>query len=111
MVLLEAADIPFLPMNDRPGVLADPHLSATGFFTMTDHPSEGPLRQMRMSMQWSDSSPDAPRPAPRLGEHSREVLQQAGFDAAQIDALVAEGAVGAEGVAHTPAALPAEATP
>ena len=110
-LLLEAADIPFMPMNDLPGVLADPHLAATGFFTMTDHPSEGQLRQMRMSMQWSDSSPDAPRPAPRLGEHSREVLRQAGFGDAEIDALVADGALGAAGVAPTPAALPAEATP
>ncbi len=93
MLLLEAADIPFMPMNDLPGLLADPHLAATGFFTMVDHPSEGPLRQMRMPMQWSDSSPDTPRPAPRLGEHSAEVLQQAGFDADEIAALVAEGAV------------------
>jgi len=93
MALLESADVPVMPMHDLQSVLADPHLAATRFFSMVEHPSEGTLRTMRMPMSWSDSTPDAPRPAPRHGEHSAEVLREAGFGAAEIEALVAAGAV------------------
>ena len=78
MALLAQADIPMLPMHDLKSVLQDPHLVATGFFAIEQHPSEGAIRTMRMPMSWSDSTPDPVRPAPRHGEHGVEVLQQAG---------------------------------
>lgn len=93
MALLEEADIPMMPMHDLQSVLSDPHLVATDFFSTVEHPSEGTIRSMRMPMTWSDSTPEPMRHAPRLGEHSIEVLQQAGFAAAEIDALIADGAV------------------
>ena len=93
MVLLEEADVPMLPMHDFDSVLRDPHLVATGFFTTQAHPSEGTLRSMRMPMSWSDSSPDPVRPAPRHGEHSLEVLREAGFDEQEIDQLLARATV------------------
>ncbi len=93
MALLEEADIPMMPMHDLQSVLSDPHLVATNFFSTVEHPSEGTIRSMRMPMTWSDSTPEPMRHAPRLGEHSVEVLQEAGFAAAEIDALVAAGAV------------------
>ena len=46
---------------------------------------------MRMPMTWSDSTPEPARPAPRLGEHSVEVLAQAGYSGDEIDALIAAG--------------------
>jgi crotonobetainyl-CoA:carnitine CoA-transferase CaiB-like acyl-CoA transferase len=91
MALLEQADIPMLPMHDLKSVLQDPHLVATGFFAIEQHPSEGAIRAMRMPMNWSDSRPDPPRPAPRHGEHSVEVLQQAGYAATDIAQLIAQG--------------------
>ena len=93
LVLLQEADIPHMAMNDLQGVLNDPHLAATGFFSVTEHPSEGPVRSMRLATRFSDTSPDAARPAPRLGEHSREVLLSAGYGMAEIDALQAQGAL------------------
>ncbi len=92
-VLLEKADIPMLPMHDLKSVLQDPHLVATGFFAIEQHPSEGAIRTMRMPMSWSDSTPDPVRPAPRHGEHSIEVLQQAGYGASEIAQLIAQGVV------------------
>jgi crotonobetainyl-CoA:carnitine CoA-transferase CaiB-like acyl-CoA transferase len=106
MALLEAADIPMMPMHDLESVLTDPHLVATEFFSTSEHPTEGTIRSMRMPMSWSDSTPEPPRHAPRLGEHSAEVLQQAGFSAAEIDELVATGAVQISG----PHAAPASGT-
>ncbi len=93
MALLEKADIPMLPMHDLKSVLQDPHLVATGFFAIEQHPSEGAIRTMRMPMRWSESTPDPVRPAPRHGEHSVEVLQQAGYGAAEIARLIAQGVV------------------
>jgi crotonobetainyl-CoA:carnitine CoA-transferase CaiB-like acyl-CoA transferase len=92
MSLLEEADVPFMPMHDLHSVLHDPHLEATGFFTTVEHPSEGTIRTMRMPVNWANSTADEPLPAPRLGENTREVLVEAGFSAAEIDALVASGA-------------------
>ncbi len=91
--LLEDADVPVMPMHDLQSVLTDPHLVANGFFKIVDHPSEGSIRSMRMPMTWSENAAASPCHAPRLGEHSVEVLQQAGYSGAEINALVAEGVV------------------
>ncbi|MCW5620972.1 MAG: CoA transferase [Burkholderiales bacterium] len=91
MELLARADIPFARMNSAEDVVADPHLNQSGFFVPETHPSEGRLRAMRTPSDWSVSQPDMPTPAPRLGQHSREVLREAGYSDAQIDALAARG--------------------
>ncbi len=97
--LLEAADVPFMPMHDLHSVLHDPHLQATGYFEAVQHPSEGALRSMRMAPRWYTLQTPAPRPAPRLGEHTLEVLREAGFSAAEVAQLLATGAaVGQSGV-------------
>lgn len=89
--LLEDADIPFAPMHDLESVLDDPHLAAVGFFPMQDHPSEGRIRTMRAATTFSRNTPEPPRPVPRLGEHTVEILRDAGFAQADIDALLASG--------------------
>jgi crotonobetainyl-CoA:carnitine CoA-transferase CaiB-like acyl-CoA transferase len=40
---------------------------------------------------WSQTPPGRLRPAPRLGEHSIEILREAGYADAEIDALIASG--------------------
>lgn len=84
--LLEQADIPCMPMHTPESLLEDPHLRAVGFFRETEHPSEGRLVSMSVPSRWSATPPDAPRPAPRLGEHTAAVLAEAGFDAASAEA-------------------------
>lgn len=84
MDLLHEADIPAMPLNDLHTLLADPHLQQTGFFSTVEHASEGRIRSMRVTSQWSRSKPEEPRPAPRLGEHTEEVLREvAEMNAAQ----------------------------
>jgi len=80
-----------MPLNSLEDLLADPHLNETGFFSLIEHPSEGTLRSMGATSRWSQTPPDPPRPAPRLGEHSAEVLREAGYAAAEIDAMIASG--------------------
>jgi crotonobetainyl-CoA:carnitine CoA-transferase CaiB-like acyl-CoA transferase len=106
MDLLAAADIPCMPMHDLHSVLADPHLVATGFFQTVQHPTEGTLRSMRPAASWQHHPASPARPAPVLGEHTLEVLREAGLDSDEIDTLLASGA--ARGCSPG-AALPAEA--
>jgi crotonobetainyl-CoA:carnitine CoA-transferase CaiB-like acyl-CoA transferase len=87
--VLTDADIPVMPLNSLEDLLADPHLNETGFISMTEHPSEGALRSMGVPSQWSESVMDAPRPAPRLGEHSVAILREAGYADGEIDAMIA----------------------
>lgn len=88
------ADIPAMPLHTTDSLLDDPHLRAVDFFDVEEHPSEGRLRRMSYPASWSGTQPGASRPAPRLGEHSVEVLREMGFDQAKIDALAARGALG-----------------
>jgi crotonobetainyl-CoA:carnitine CoA-transferase CaiB-like acyl-CoA transferase len=89
---LETADIPVQRMNSLADIVADPHLAATGFFRTVEHPSEGKIRSMAVPSEWSESPPEYRRHAPRLGEHTREVLGEAGYSSDKIERLIASGA-------------------
>ena len=89
---LERADIPVQRMNSLADVVADPHLAATGFFGTVEHPTEGRIRSMAVPSEWSESAPAYRRHAPRLGEHTREVLREAGLADEKISSLLASGA-------------------
>ena len=89
--LLTRADVPVMPMHDLESILRDPHLVATEFFPVVDHPSEGPIRSMKVSATWSDTPAEPARLAPRLNQHGAEILREAGFSADEIAALVRDG--------------------
>ena len=89
--LLREADIPVAPLNSIEDVLGDPHLAESGFFVTAGHPTEGRLHMMAAPGAWSRTQPDPLRPAPRLGEHSVEVLREAGYADAEIAAMAASG--------------------
>ncbi|QEC50612.1 CoA transferase [Baekduia soli] len=87
---LGVAAVPVLGIDE---LLADPHLEAVGLMQEIEHPTEGRLRLARMAPSFSATEPVPLRPAPRLGEHSLEVLGELGLAPDAIDALVARGAV------------------
>jgi len=89
---LEQADIPVQRMNSIDDIVHDPHLAAIDYFEIVEHPSEGRLRSMKVPSEWSESTPEVRRHAPRLGEHTREVLAEAGLADDAIEALLANGA-------------------
>jgi crotonobetainyl-CoA:carnitine CoA-transferase CaiB-like acyl-CoA transferase len=89
---LERADIPVQRMNTIEDILADPHLAATGYFTVREHPSEGRIRTLAVPSEWSESQPEYRRHAPRLGEHTREILQETGMGQEEIESLIRSGA-------------------
>jgi crotonobetainyl-CoA:carnitine CoA-transferase CaiB-like acyl-CoA transferase len=89
---LERGDIPVQRMNSLDDIVADPHLAAIGYLRTVEHPSEGRIKTLAVPSEWSESSPEYRRHAPRLGEHTREVLREARFSDAEIDALIQAGA-------------------
>jgi crotonobetainyl-CoA:carnitine CoA-transferase CaiB-like acyl-CoA transferase len=91
-VALEAADIPVQRMNSLTDIVEDPHLAAIGYFRQVEHPSEGSIRSMAVPSEWSESVPEYRRHAPRHGEHTGEVLREAGVPEAEIERMVASGA-------------------
>ncbi|WP_454873500.1 CaiB/BaiF CoA transferase family protein [Paraburkholderia xenovorans] len=96
-------DIPAVPVHDLQSIFHDPHLAATHYFGLEQHPTEGPLRTMRHPGTWSRTQPAAHRFTPRHGEHSVQVLKEAGLSDAQIDDLIARKIiVSAEQTAELP---------
>jgi crotonobetainyl-CoA:carnitine CoA-transferase CaiB-like acyl-CoA transferase len=85
--LLERADIPVQRMNDLDDIIADPHLAATGYLRTVEHPTEGRIRSLAVPSEWSESPPEYRRHAPRLGEHTAEVLKEAGLTEDKIKEL------------------------
>ena len=79
-------------VNSLEGLLQDPHLEATGFWQILEHPSEGTMRLPGIPAAYSKTPGDIRRLPPRLGEHSLEILREAGLGAPEIEALVASGA-------------------
>jgi formyl-CoA transferase len=91
--LLLRIDVPHTAFAKLADVETQEHLAAVGLFQEVEHPSEGKLLQARPPARFSKSPASVRRLAPRLGEHTREVMAEAGYPAAEIDALLAAKAV------------------
>ncbi len=93
---LDRHNIPGMTMNSLESLLTDPHLEATGFWQILEHPSEGTLRLPGIPVTYGKTPATIRRLPPRLGEHSAEILREAGLDAKEIDTLFASGATRGE---------------
>jgi crotonobetainyl-CoA:carnitine CoA-transferase CaiB-like acyl-CoA transferase len=91
--LLDKADIPNNPMNSPSDLLNDPHLKAAGLIEIEEHPSEGPLYVTGTPTSWSGTPCGRLFHAPRLGEHSAELLKEVGYSKEEMRSLEEEGAV------------------
>jgi len=92
LAIFREKDVPAGPYNTLEGLLEDEHLKAVGFIESVEHPTEGRIRRTRIANSFSGGMRQAHLPAPRLGEHTRDVLAEAGCDAAAIEAMLARGA-------------------
>jgi len=92
---LDRASVPAMGVNTLEGLLTDPQLEATGFWKIVDHPSEGTLRVPDIPTTYSRTPGAIRRLPPRLGEHSTEVLREAGFSETEVDDLRASGVTSA----------------
>jgi crotonobetainyl-CoA:carnitine CoA-transferase CaiB-like acyl-CoA transferase len=86
-------EIPAGPVKTLEEVMADPHLHEIGFFKHLAHPSEGELVVPDVPVRFAESPAAIDRLPPRLGEHGREILQEIGLRADEIETLSAAGGV------------------
>jgi Predicted acyl-CoA transferases/carnitine dehydratase len=93
LALLDANDIPCGPINDYAQVFADPQVLAREMVVETEHPTLGHLKTLGSPIKMSATPPNVSRRAPQLGEHTDEVLTEAGFSDKEIAALREAGAI------------------
>ena len=92
--LLLAIDVPHTSFAKLTEITEQPHLKAVAMFPEIDHPSEGKIRQARPPARFSASPASVHRLAPRLGEHTAEILRDAGYSEVEINILIEKNAVG-----------------
>jgi crotonobetainyl-CoA:carnitine CoA-transferase CaiB-like acyl-CoA transferase len=90
---LKAEDVPFARARRLAELHADPQVNHNGTFRDLVHPVAGPLRDARPAPRFSDTPAEPGGPGPTAGQHTREILEAAGYAPAAIEALFARGVV------------------
>lgn len=85
--LLNAYDIPCMPLHTLESLIEDPHIQAVGLIEDQLHPSEGSIKVMRVPSRWSNADLSLRHHAPHVGEQTLEILKEHGFSNAEIAAL------------------------
>jgi len=92
IVALEAEGVPCGPINSIAEMAADAQTAAREMVVQLEHPRAGRTRALGLPIKLSATPGKVSRPAPLLGEHTREVLAEFGFSRPEVEALIAEGA-------------------
>ncbi|MFG5117450.1 CaiB/BaiF CoA transferase family protein [Methylorubrum sp. POS3] len=91
---LEAGGVPAGPVLDVLAMQTDPQARAREMVVAVDHARAGRMETLGLPVKFSETPGRVHGPAPLLGEHSRAILADAGYAAAEIDDLIARGIVG-----------------
>lgn len=89
---LERLEIPCGEITEMESIPDDPHIQAVGFFRSEEHPTEGKITVPDTPVQFSRTPASIDRLQPKLGEHSAEILREAGLSDEDIEAMRASGA-------------------
>jgi crotonobetainyl-CoA:carnitine CoA-transferase CaiB-like acyl-CoA transferase len=84
---LRPADIPCGKANKLGDLFEDPYLSETGYFERHEHPVEGDVVIPAIPARFSKTPANVHRPWPTLGQHTQEVLAEAGYSEAEIEGI------------------------
>ncbi len=89
-----ACDVPVATAYTAADIFADPHMQRRGDIVTVDDPVAGPLRQQAPFPRRAGAAVEAPAGAPRLGEHTREVLHDVlGLSYAELDRYAEQGVI------------------
>jgi crotonobetainyl-CoA:carnitine CoA-transferase CaiB-like acyl-CoA transferase len=91
LAIFDEKDIPSMPFNTFEDLFEDPHLTDAGFFRTVEHPTEGKIRRMRLPNTWSCELRSDFLHAPKIGQHSVELLRGAGCSDAEIETMLQDG--------------------
>jgi len=94
MARLEEAGVPCAPVLTRNELLEHPQIKASGITYENEHPEAGLLRQARNAARFSETVAEHRHAAPALGEHTDQILGEAGFTEGEITGLRGNGTVG-----------------
>ena len=89
---LNEYDVPHAPVMTRSEMIRHPQIQANKLIVQHDHPEAGPLRQTRTPARFGGTPAEYRMGGPRLGQHTSQVLSEAGFSDAEIAALLEDGA-------------------
>jgi crotonobetainyl-CoA:carnitine CoA-transferase CaiB-like acyl-CoA transferase len=91
---LETADVPCAPVLRRREMIDNPQVRANKLVTEFEHPQVGAVRLARPAARFDRSGAAIAGPAPRLGEHTRTILDELGYSAELISRMLADGVIG-----------------
>lgn len=80
--------VPVIIVNSLDDLFTDPHLEAVGFWQDFDHPTEGKLKMPGFPVKFSETPATIRKHAPNFGEHSLEILDEAGIDEETIKQMI-----------------------
>ncbi len=90
---LHEHDVPASLVNGYVDMITDEQAAANGYIVEIAHPQFGPMKIVGPHVQFSEMPAVVGQAAPLFGQHTREVLLEAGYPAAEIDTLTASGAI------------------
>ena len=93
---MEEAGIPAGPVLDITQMQSDPQVLARNMVLDVAHPEGGKTKAIGPPIKLSNTASPSLLGAPRFGQHTKEVLLELGFDEAEIDAFLSEGAIAIE---------------
>ena len=101
IIAFDAAGVPVGPVHTIGEALSHPQTLARDMVVDLMHPQAGPTKALGCPIHFSKTPTQINRPAPMLGEHSRELLKEYRYSDAEIDTFVANGVI--EEAASVPA--------
>ncbi|HYG42417.1 MAG TPA: CaiB/BaiF CoA-transferase family protein [Bordetella sp.] len=94
LALLEAAGVPCSAIHTLDQALAHPQVSTRQLMTQTRHPVLGHIQNVGLPVRFGGQAREASRTPPLLGEHSEEILREAGYSSTDIGELRSLGTLG-----------------
>jgi crotonobetainyl-CoA:carnitine CoA-transferase CaiB-like acyl-CoA transferase len=89
--IFDASGVPAMPVHTLDSLIEDPHLADVGFFETIEHPTEGRVINMTLPNKSSLGQRTDFQAAPKIGQHSIGILQEAGYAEEEINQMLEAG--------------------